>query len=90
MLTVIDALINYGKAFLRKRKYKVIAPPVMMLRDQMAKTAQLEQFDEELVSLLVLGCFFWPDKANTRFSNLVQSYRVREARGGLREVPHCH
>jgi seryl-tRNA synthetase len=50
----VDALINYGKAFLRKRKYKVIAPPVMMLRDQMAKTAQLEQFDEELVSFVAL------------------------------------
>ena len=34
--------------FLRKRGYKNLQPPFMMNKDQMAKTAQLDQFDEEL------------------------------------------
>jgi seryl-tRNA synthetase len=42
------ALVNYGLHFLRKKGYKMNQPPFMMLRDSMAKTAQLEQFDEEL------------------------------------------
>ncbi|KAK8153977.1 seryl-tRNA synthetase [Phyllosticta citrichinensis] len=42
------ALINYGLEFLYNKGYQPNAPPFMMLRDQMAKTAQLEQFDEEL------------------------------------------
>ncbi|KAL9125947.1 MAG: hypothetical protein Q9217_004925 [Psora testacea] len=43
-----DALSNYGKHFLHKRGYKAIQPPYFMFREYMAKTAQLEQFDEEL------------------------------------------
>lgn len=43
-----QALINYGLDFLRKRDYKKIQPPFFMRKDQMAKTAQLDQFDEEL------------------------------------------
>lgn len=42
------ALVNYGLHFLRKKNYTLCQPPYFMLRDQMAKTAQLEQFDEEL------------------------------------------
>lgn len=42
------ALINYGLAYLWERGYKPNQPPHFMLRDYMAKTAQLEQFDEEL------------------------------------------
>lgn len=42
------ALVNYGLHFLRKKGYTLCQPPYFMLRDQMAKTAQLEQFDEEL------------------------------------------
>lgn len=42
------ALVNYGLEFLYNKGYQPNAPPFMMLRDQMAKTAQLEQFDEEL------------------------------------------
>ncbi|CAE6525808.1 unnamed protein product [Rhizoctonia solani] len=43
-----QALINYGLDFLRKREYKKIQPPFFMRKDAMAKTAQLDQFDEEL------------------------------------------
>ena len=43
-----QALISYGLDFLRKKGYKKIMPPFFMNKDQMAKTAQLEQFDEEL------------------------------------------
>ncbi|KAG9098919.1 Cytosolic seryl-tRNA synthetase [Ceratobasidium sp. 370] len=43
-----QALINYGLDFLRKRGYKKIQPPFFMRKEQMAKTAQLDQFDEEL------------------------------------------
>ncbi|MCJ1485598.1 Cytosolic seryl-tRNA synthetase [Schaereria dolodes] len=42
------ALVNYGLEFLWNRGYKPNQPPYFMLRNYMAKTAQLEQFDEEL------------------------------------------
>lgn len=42
------ALVNYGLEFLWRRGYKPNQPPHFMLREYMAKTAQLEQFDEEL------------------------------------------
>ncbi|EFW22822.1 Cytosolic seryl-tRNA synthetase [Coccidioides posadasii str. Silveira] len=42
------ALVNYGLEFLFNKGYKPNQPPFFMLRDYMAKTAQLEQFDEEL------------------------------------------
>ncbi|EME82439.1 uncharacterized protein MYCFIDRAFT_165530 [Pseudocercospora fijiensis CIRAD86] len=42
------ALETYAMDFLRKKGYTACQPPYFMLRDQMAKTAQLEQFDEEL------------------------------------------
>jgi seryl-tRNA synthetase len=47
-----QALISYGLDFLRKRGYKKIMPPFFMNKDQMAKTAQLEQFDEELYKVI--------------------------------------
>ncbi|CCF36255.1 seryl-tRNA synthetase [Colletotrichum higginsianum] len=43
-----QALINYGLEFLFNRGYTPNQPPFFMNRNQMAKTAQLEQFDEEL------------------------------------------
>lgn len=43
-----QALINYGLDFLRKRQYKKIQAPFMMRKEIMAKTAQLEEFDEAL------------------------------------------
>jgi len=43
-----QALISYALDFLRKRGSKKIQPPFFMNKDQMAKTAQLDQFDEEL------------------------------------------
>ncbi|EST10197.1 Aminoacyl-tRNA synthetase, class II (G/ H/ P/ S), conserved domain protein [Kalmanozyma brasiliensis GHG001] len=43
-----QALINYGLDFLRKKNYKKIMTPFMMRKEVMAKTAQLDQFDEEL------------------------------------------
>lgn len=43
-----QALISYGLDFLRKKGYKKIQPPFFMNKDVMAKTAQLDQFDEEL------------------------------------------
>ncbi|KAL8843092.1 MAG: hypothetical protein Q9170_000222 [Blastenia crenularia] len=42
------ALVNYGLEFLWRKGYKPNQPPHFMLREYMAKTAQLEQFDEEL------------------------------------------
>ena len=47
-LDLIQALVAYGLDFLRKRGYKKIQPPFFMNKEQMAKTAQLDQFDEEL------------------------------------------
>ena len=42
------ALINYGLEFLWTKGYKPNQPPYFMLQNYMAKTAQLEAFDEEL------------------------------------------
>ncbi|KAK3716861.1 Cytosolic seryl-tRNA synthetase [Vermiconidia calcicola] len=42
------ALVNYGLEFLFNKGYSPNQPPFFMLREAMAKTAQLEQFDEEL------------------------------------------
>ncbi|RKP22603.1 hypothetical protein SYNPS1DRAFT_19874 [Syncephalis pseudoplumigaleata] len=42
------ALIMYGLQFLAKRNYKKLQTPFLMRSELMAKTAQLEQFDEEL------------------------------------------
>ncbi|MCJ1329921.1 Cytosolic seryl-tRNA synthetase [Thelotrema lepadinum] len=46
------ALVNYGLEFLWRKGYKPNQPPHLMLREQMAKTAQLEQFDEELYKVV--------------------------------------
>lgn len=43
-----QALINYGLEFLMLRGYIALQAPQFMLKDQMAKTAQLSDFDEEL------------------------------------------
>ena len=43
-----QALISYSLDYLRLKQYKKIQPPFFMNKDQMAKTAQLDQFDEEL------------------------------------------
>lgn len=43
-----QALINYGLDFLRKKGYVKVMTPFMMKKSVMAKTAQLDQFDEEL------------------------------------------
>jgi len=42
------ALQNYGVQFLMKKKYSPVYPPFFMEKSQMAKTAQLEDFDEAL------------------------------------------
>ncbi|KAF5313421.1 hypothetical protein D9611_008534 [Ephemerocybe angulata] len=47
-----QAMISYGLDFLRSRGYKKIQPPFFMNKEQMAKTAQLEQFDEELYKVI--------------------------------------
>ena len=47
-----QALINYGLHFLVERGYDPIQPPYFMNKEYMAKTAQLEQFDEELYKVV--------------------------------------
>jgi seryl-tRNA synthetase len=47
-IAINQALISYGLDFLRKKAYRAIQPPFLMNKDLMSKTAQLEQFDEEL------------------------------------------
>ncbi|KAJ1917001.1 Cytosolic seryl-tRNA synthetase [Tieghemiomyces parasiticus] len=42
------ALITYGLNFLGRKNYKKLQTPFLMRREVMAKTAQLDQFDEEL------------------------------------------
>ncbi|RPA93608.1 serine-tRNA ligase [Choiromyces venosus 120613-1] len=47
-----QALINYGLEFLSAKGYTPLQTPQFMLKDMMAKTAQLEQFDEELYKVV--------------------------------------
>jgi seryl-tRNA synthetase len=47
-ISLNQALVSYGLDFLRKKQYKTIQPPFLMNKDLMSKTAQLDQFDEEL------------------------------------------
>lgn len=47
-----QALINYGLHFLTERGYDPIQPPFFMSQTYMGKTAQLEQFDEELYKVV--------------------------------------
>ena len=47
-----QALINYGLHFLVDKGYDPIQPPFFMKAEYMAKTAQLEQFDEELYKVI--------------------------------------
>ncbi|KCZ79177.1 serine-tRNA ligase [Anncaliia algerae PRA339] len=42
------ALANYAVEFARKRKYCLIQPPVLMIKEEIAKTAQLSDFDDQL------------------------------------------
>jgi len=46
------ALMSYGLDFLAKRGYVELQAPVLMKKTVMAKTAQLEQFDEELFKVV--------------------------------------
>lgn len=46
------AVITYGMDFLTKRGYCMLQPPYMMRKEVMARTAQLEQFDEELYKVI--------------------------------------
>ncbi|KAG2337506.1 serine-tRNA ligase [Suillus weaverae] len=46
-----QALITYALDFLRKNGYKKAQPPFLVNKDVMAKTAQLDQFDEELYKI---------------------------------------
>lgn len=47
-----QALINYGLEFLTQRGYTALQTPQFMLKDVMGKTAQLEDFDEELYKVV--------------------------------------
>ncbi|KAF3925812.1 hypothetical protein ABW20_dc0102356 [Dactylellina cionopaga] len=51
-LLLNQALINYGLEFLMNKGYTPISTPQFMNKEYMAKTAQLEQFDEELYKVL--------------------------------------
>jgi len=42
------ALVQYGLDFLSKREYTPIQTPFFMNKDVMAKTAQLDDFDDQL------------------------------------------
>ena len=46
-----QALINYAMHFLSTKKYEIIQTPFYMNQNIMAKTAQLEDFDEQLYKL---------------------------------------
>lgn len=45
------ALINYGMQFLGSKGYDLIQTPHIMMHEHMAKTAQLEEFEETLYAV---------------------------------------
>ena len=45
-------MVNYGMDFLYSKGYDPNQPPYFMNKSAMAKTAQLEQFDEELYKVM--------------------------------------
>jgi len=47
-----QALINYGIAFLSTRGYTPVQPPFFMKKDLMAKTAELDDYDETLYKVV--------------------------------------
>ncbi|PHH71393.1 hypothetical protein CDD83_5206 [Cordyceps sp. RAO-2017] len=47
-----QALINYGLEFLTQRGYTALQAPQFMLKEYMSKTAQLEDFDQELYKVV--------------------------------------
>ncbi|KAI0379967.1 seryl-tRNA synthetase [Hypomontagnella monticulosa] len=47
-----QALINYGLEYLSGKGFTPLQTPQFMLKEYMAKTAQLEQFDEELYKVV--------------------------------------
>jgi seryl-tRNA synthetase len=47
-----QALINYGLSFLRQKQYDLLQTPFFMKKNIMAKTAQLEEFDEALYKVV--------------------------------------
>ncbi|OTB05786.1 hypothetical protein M426DRAFT_319468 [Hypoxylon sp. CI-4A] len=47
-----QALINYGLEYLSSKGFTPLQTPQFMLKDYMGKTAQLEQFDEELYKVV--------------------------------------
>eukprot|EP00406_Dinophysis_acuminata_P002343 CAMPEP_0179224896 /NCGR_PEP_ID=MMETSP0797-20121207/8029_1 /TAXON_ID=47934 /ORGANISM="Dinophysis acuminata, Strain DAEP01" /LENGTH=464 /DNA_ID=CAMNT_0020931897 /DNA_START=129 /DNA_END=1523 /DNA_ORIENTATION=- len=47
-----QALINYGLAFLSMRGYTPLQPPFFMKKDLMAKTAELEDYDDVLYKVI--------------------------------------
>ncbi|ELQ43616.1 seryl-tRNA synthetase [Pyricularia oryzae Y34] len=47
-----QAIINFGLEFLSSKSFVPLQPPFFLLKDQMSKTAQLEQFDEELYKVV--------------------------------------
>src|SRR5690349_3426549 len=49
------ALQQYAMDWLEKRNYTLLQTPFFMDKDVMAKTAQLEQFDEELYKVELLS-----------------------------------
>lgn len=60
------ALVQYGLDFLSKRAYTPIQTPFFMNKDVMAKTAQLDDFDDQLykvsISWKMLTCRSWTGK----------------------------
>merc|ERR1719446_1825396 len=47
-----QAMINYGLAFLSQRGYTPLQPPFFMKKDLMAKTAELDDYDDVLYKVI--------------------------------------
>jgi seryl-tRNA synthetase len=74
-----QALISYGLDFLRKKGYKKVMPPFFMNKDQMAKTAQLDEFDEALYKAWRQPCF-------TAMTPLTYAGDIRSSRTTMRST----
>lgn len=77
-----QAMITYGLDFLKKRGFKKVQPPFFMNKAVMAKTAQLEEFDEALYKV-------GSDLRSSEGERLTDCETTDRGRGrGQREVPH--
>jgi len=85
-----QALINYGLEFLESKGYSPLQTPQFMLKGMMAKTAQLEQFDDELYKVCIVSCM-WMSGPYGVYRTVSNRFKIGcRWRGEERQVLDCY